>query len=621
MSPGVGSGQRPAGTARTLAIARGARRRVAEASLLGAGAIGASIALMGTSAWLISRAAQHPSEASLTLAIVGVQFFGLSRGFLRYAERLVGHDAALRALADLRVRVYERLEAVAPAGLPLFRRGDLVARVVHDVDSLQDVPLRVIQPFIVAALVGVATVGVLSWFLLAAGLVLFVALGICATAVPWLTSRLARREESRQAVARGELTANVVDLVEGAPELVVMGATDGQVARIGEADGHLRSIARRGAGTSGIGLGLTTGLAGLASWGALAVGVQATHAGTLNGALLAVLALVPLAAFELVSPLPAATQAFQRARVTAARVFDVMDTPPAVNEPRHPTEVGVGPHTVSLHAAWASYPGASRAALRDVDLELSPARRVALVGPSGGGKSTLADVLVRFLPTDAGEARLDGTPLERLLGDDLRRVVGLVEQRPHLFNATLAENLRIGRRSATDDDLCEVLTRVGLGTWLAGLPDGLATAVGPAGARLSGGQRQRVAIARALLAEFPVLVLDEPTAHLEPAAADALTADLLQLTEGLSTLLITHRLAGLEQVDEVVVLAEGRVVERGTHADLVAAGGRYAGLWWEERMHDRPQDRRPDDRLPEDRRPYPDPDGPSPSYIEGSEFP
>jgi ABC-type multidrug transport system fused ATPase/permease subunit len=332
--------------------------------------------------------------------------------------------------------------------------------------------------------------------------------------------------------------------------------------------------------------------------------------------LLAVLALVPLAAFELVSPLPAATQAFQRARVAAGRVFDVTDMPPAVREPHHPVEVGVGPHTVSLHSAWASYPGAPRAALRGVDLVLSPRRRVALVGPSGGGKSTLADVLVRFLPTDAGEASLDGIPMERLVGDDVRRVIGLVEQHPHLFDTTLAENLRVGRRTATDDELCGVLARVGLGVWLAGLPDGLATPVGPAGARLSGGQRQRVAVARALLADFPVLVLDEPTAHLEPAAADALTADVLQLIEGRSTLLITHRLAGLEQVDEVLVLAEGQVVERGTHAGLMAAGGRYAGLWWEERMHDRPQD-----RWPEDRRPGPGPDGPSHSYTEGSETP
>jgi thiol reductant ABC exporter CydC subunit len=577
---------------------------------------------MGTSAWLISRAAQHPSEASLTLAIVGVQFFGLSRGFLRYGERLVGHDAALRVLADLRVRVYERLEALAPAGIPLFRRGDLVARVVDDVDSLQDVVLRVIQPFAVAALVGVGTVGVLWWFLPGAGLVLLVALAVSATAVPWLTSRLTRREEARQASARGELAANVVDLVEGAPELLVMGATDGQVARIRQADGRLRSMARRGAGTAGIGLGLTTALAGLASWGALTLGVRATHAGSLNGALLAVLALVPLAAFELVSPLPAATQAFQRARVAAGRVFEVMDAPPAVSEPRQPVPVDDGPHTVALHAVWASYPGAGRAALRGVDLELRPGRRVALVGPSGGGKSTTADLMVRFLPADAGDASLDGVPMERIAGEDVRNVVGLVEQHPHLFDTTLAENLRVGRRSATDDELTEVLARVGLGAWLTGLPDGLATPVGAAGARLSGGQRQRVSVARALLADFPILVLDEPTAHLDPVAADDLTADLLQLTEGRSTLLITHRLIGLEEVDEIAVMADGRVVERGTHAELLAAAGRYAGLWWEERLHDRA-----DDHIPSSKGvtpaivPEPDPDRPSPSIPEGSDPP
>ena len=579
---------RPAGIARTLGLAYPARRRLVQASVLGAGAIAASIALMGTSAWLISRAAQHPTEASLTLAIVGVQFFGLSRGFLRYGERLVGHDAALRSLADLRVRVYERLEALAPAGLPGFRRGDLVARVVDDVDSLQDVVLRVVQPFVAAALVGSVTVAALWWFLPQAGLVLLLALAVSATAVPWLTGRLARRAEAGQATVRGELTAGVIDLIEGAPELVVMGATGDQLARIGASDGALRSTARHGAGTAGIGLGLTTALAGLASWGALTFGVQATHAGSLNGALLATLALVPLAAFELVSPLPAATQALQRSRVAAGRVFATIDARPAVVDPDAPAAIGDGPHALVLRDVWATYPGAGRAALRGIDLDLRPGRRVALVGPSGAGKSTLADVLVRFLAADAGEASLDGTPLERLAADDVRRVVGLVEQRAHLFDTTLAENLRVGRRAATDTELTDVLVRVGLGDWLAGLPAGLATEVGAEGARLSGGQRQRVAVARALLADFPILVLDEPAEHLDPAAADALTADLLDLTADRSTLFISHRLIGLERVDEIVVLDAGQIVERGTHTELLTAGGRYAGLWWEERMSDRP---------------------------------
>jgi thiol reductant ABC exporter CydC subunit len=574
-----------AGIARTLGIAHTARRRLAEASLLGAGAIGASIALMGTSAWLISRAAQHPSEASLTLAIVGVQFFGLSRGFLRYGERLVGHDAALRVLADLRVLVFTRLEALAPAGLPAFRRGDLMARFVDDVDSLQDVVLRVLQPFLVAILVGAGTVAALWWFLPQAGVILLVALVLAATVVPWLTGRLAGREESRQATVRGELSASVVDLVEGAPELLVMGAVGDQLGRVDESDTGLREVARRGAGTTGIGLGLTTALAGLASWGALTVGVEATHAGSLNGALLAVLALVPLATFELASPLPAATQALQRSRVAAARVFEVMDAPAILHDPATPVAAAAAPHTLTLRDVWASYPGAGRSAVRGVDLELTPGRRVALVGPSGAGKSTLADLVVRFLPTDAGEITLDGVPLERLAAEDVRRAIGLVEQRPHLFDTTLAENLRIGRRSASDEDLVGALTRVGLGPWLAGLPDALRTAVGPRGTRLSGGQRQRVAVARALLADFPILVLDEPGEHLEPTAADSLTADLLALTEGRSTLLITHRLTGLEQVDEIMVLDEGRVVERGTHRDLVTSGGHYAGLWWDELMN------------------------------------
>ena len=479
---------------------------------------------------------------------------------------------------------------MAPAGLPLFRRGDLVARVVDDVDSLQDVVLRVVQPFVVATLVGTGTVAVMWILLPGAGAVLLVALLVSATVVPWLTGRLAQREEARQASARGELGAAVVDLIEGAAELTVLGGTTEQVERIARADRRVRATARQGAGTAGIGLGLTTALAGLACWGALTLGVRATHGGHLDGALLAVLALVPLAAFELVAPLPAGTQALQRCRTAAGRVFAAMDAPAPVDEPEAPLPVpgeGGSPSLV-LRGVWAGYPGTGPAVLRGVDLDLTPGRRVALVGRSGAGKSTLADVLLRFLPLDAGEATLGGVPLERLSSDAVRRVVGLVEQSPHLFDTSVAENLRIGRRGAHDDDLSAVLVRVGLGDWLAGLPEGLHTRVGPGGSRLSGGQRQRVAVARALLAEFPILVLDEPAEHLDPAAADALTADLLDLTEGHSTLFVTHRLWGLERVDEIIVLDEGRVVERGNHVDLVSAGGRYAGLWWDELMSDPP---------------------------------
>ena len=408
------------------------------------------------------------------------------------------------------------------------------------------------------------------WMLLpGAGAVLLVALVVSATVVPWLTGRLARREESKQASARGELGAAVVDLIEGAPELTVMGGTGEQVERIAEADRRLRATARQGAGTTGIGLGLTTALAGLASWGALTLGVHATHGGHLDGALLAVLALVPLAAFELVAPLPAATQALQRSRTAAGRVFAAMDAPAPVDEPETPLPLpgdGAGPHTLRLRSVWAGYPGTDRPVLRGVDLDLAPGRRVALVGPSGAGKSTLADVLVRFLPVDGGEATLDGVPLDRLASDDVRRVVGLVEQSPHLFATTLAENLRVGRRSAGDDELVE---RAG-----PGRPGRLARRA----ARRPGhpGRAGRTPRSRAGSANAwpspgpcwptsPILVLDEPAEHLDPAAADALTADLLALTEGRSTLFITHRLAGLDQVDEIIVLDEGRVVERGTH--------------------------------------------------------
>ncbi|HXW78812.1 MAG TPA: thiol reductant ABC exporter subunit CydC, partial [Acidimicrobiales bacterium] len=567
---------------RTVQLVRPVGGRLGATTFLSAASAGSGVALLATSAWLISRAAQHPSVVVLGVAIVGVQFFSLSRALFRYKERLVGHDAALRVLADLRARVYEQLEVLAPAGLPAFRRGDLLARIVGDVDSVQDLMLRVLSPFGVVFVVAVPTVGFIWYFLPSAALVLGVALLAGALLVPWFTLSLARRRESRQAGARGQLSTHVVDLIEGAPELVAFGAIDAQLARVSTADAELTRIASATARTAGVGSGLITLLTGLAVWGILLVSVPAVHSGRLQGPLLAVVALIPLAAFEMVSVLPGAAQWLARVRESAARIFEVFDARPVVVDPAAPAPLAPAPHSVRVRGLRVRHSPFEPWVLDGVDLDLCPGRRIGVVGASGAGKSSLAAVLQRFLPYESGSVTLDGAELAAMAGEDVRRVVGLAAQDTHIFQTTLRENVLLARRSATEVDVRQALERAKLSDWVKELPAGLDTSVGQHGAGMSGGQRQRLGIARAILAGFPILVLDEPGEHLDVATADALTADLVELTEGQTTVMITHRLAGLETMDEILVLDAGRVVERGTHSQLIAANGRYARQWQRE---------------------------------------
>jgi thiol reductant ABC exporter CydC subunit len=566
-----------------LAIARPAAWRLALATLLGACAAAAGIGLIATSAWLISRSAQRPQESAVAIAIVGVQFFALARGLCRYAERLAGHDGAFRLLAQIRVQLYRRLEPLAPLGLPAFASGDLLARLVHDVEALQDLLLRVVPPFAIALCVGAASVALVAAMLPAAALVLAAALLVAGALVPWLTGRLAARREAGQAAARADMTAGVVDLIEGAQELAVNGAATEQLRRTAAADARLTEIAAAGAATAGIGQGLTSLCFGLAMWGSLLVGVAAVRAGRLDGVLLAGLALIPLAAVELVEGLPGATQTLARVRRSAARVLEVMDTAPPVREPARPAAVPSPPYSLRVRDLCFRYPGASRRALEGIDLDLRPGRRVAVVGRSGSGKSTLAGVLLRFLAHVEGSVTLNGVDTRELDGEDWRTAIGLVSQDAHVFDTTLEENLRIARRHAGHDELLAALAAARLLEWVAQLPAGLGTELGERGARMSGGQRQRLAIARALLARFPLLVLDEPGEHLDTPTADAIVTDLLAASTDAATLLITHRLAGLREADEVLVLERGRVVERGTHAELLGLRGAYAQLWRRER--------------------------------------
>ncbi|MEV8552431.1 thiol reductant ABC exporter subunit CydD [Streptomyces glaucescens] len=559
--------------ARVRALSRARRGRLALALLLGSLALGSAVGLMATSGWLISRASQQPPVLYLMVAVTATRAFGIGRAVFRYAERLVSHDTVLRMLADTRVAVYRRLERLAPAGLRTTRRGDLLSRLVADVDALQDYWLRWLLPAGSAVVVCAVSAGFTAWLLPEAGAVLAAGLLAAGAGVPLLTGAVARRAERRLAPARGALATHVADLLTGTAELTVAGALPTRTARTRRADAELTRIASRAATATALGAGLTALICGLTVTAAALTGVRAVADGRLSGIALAVVVLTPLAAFEAVLGLPSAVQYRQRVARSAERVFEVLDAPGPVREPERPRSAPATPFPLVLRDLSARHPGQDRDALAGVDLTLHQGRRIAVVGPSGSGKTTLAQVLLRFLDARSGGYTLAGVDAYALDGDDVRRLVGLCAQDAHLFDSTVRENLLLARRDATEDELRAALARARLLEWADSLPDGLDTLVGEHGARLSGGQRQRLALARALLADFPVLVLDEPAEHLDLPTADALTADLLAATAGRTTLLITHRLAGLQDVDEVLVLDAGRVVQRGTYAELAAADG------------------------------------------------
>ncbi|MCL8011160.1 thiol reductant ABC exporter subunit CydD [Streptomyces sp. AS02] len=572
--------------ARIRAMSGPRRGRLALALLLGSLALGSAVGLMATSGWLISRASQQPPVLYLMVAVTATRAFGIGRAVFRYAERLVSHDAVLRMLADTRVAVYRRLERLAPAGLRSTRRGDLLSRLVADVDALQDYWLRWLLPAAAATVVSAGAVGFTAWLLPEAGAVLAVGLLAAGAGVPLVTGAVARRAERRLAPARGVLATRVTDLLTGTAELTVAGALPGRTAEARRADRTLTRIAERAATATALGDGLTALISGLTVAATALVGAQGVADGRLSGVTMAVVVLTPLAAFEAVLSLPLAVQYRQRVCKSAERVYEVLDAPEPVREPERPRPAPASPFPVAVRDLTARHPGQDRDALAGLDLTLEEGRRIAVVGPSGSGKTTLAQTLLRFLDADAGSYTLGGVDAYALDGDDVRRLVGLCAQDAHLFDSSVRENLLLAKKDATEDALRDALERARLLDWADGLPDGLDTLVGEHGARLSGGQRQRLALARSLLADFPVLVLDEPAEHLDLPTADALTADLLAATEGRTTLLITHRLAGLAAVDEVVVLDEGRVVQRGTFAELAAADGPLRGMLAREEQAD-----------------------------------
>ncbi|MCB0102659.1 MAG: thiol reductant ABC exporter subunit CydD [Anaerolineales bacterium] len=565
---------------RLLTFLRGNWHRVALSVLLSSITILSSVALMGTSAWLISTAAIATSIAALGVSTVGTRFFGITRAIFRYLERLVSHDVTFRLLAKLRTWFYEKLEPLAPARLMNFRSGDLLARVIGDVETLENFYVRVVSPPLTAIVVGTVTAIFLASFyplLAPVYLTFYLSLGLFLPILAQITSR----KSAEQTISlRADLQTHLVDGIQGMADLIAYGRADERLTQITANADEYGNAQRRMARVTGIHAAMGTLLTNLGMWTILFLTIPQIINGEIAGPMLASLTLLTLASFEAVLPLPLAAQMWNSAREAARRLFEVVDTEPEISE-QWKVESGKLPatnHQLQITNLSFTYPSQTTPALQHLTFNLKPGTSIAIVGPSGAGKSTIANLLLRFWDYKAGEITLSGETLKEQNQDQVRERIGLVSQNSYFFNTSIYENLRFARKKVTREEVEAACKSAQIHDFILSLPKGYDTLIGEQGLRLSGGERQRLAIARVLIKDAPILILDEPTANLDPLTEGQVLETLFAVMRQKTSLLITHRLIGLEYMDEILVMNHGQIIERGTHSQLIDQDSLYRHL-------------------------------------------
>lgn len=557
---------------RCLSMLQVSRSGFALSLLLGVTALGAAIALGGTAAWLIARASQQPPVLYLTVAATSVRLFGVSRALGRYLSRLASHKVALTGMDNLRNNLYDELAAAPGTKLSTLRRGDLMTRAGADVDEVGNVVVKTLLPALVAAIVGVGTVGVITIISPAAGVILALSLVVSGIIAPALIARSVRLAESQGADARTDIAATSLAILEGATELSMAGTLERARHSLDRAEGELSAALARSSRLSAFARGLDVCAMGVAVIGALLIGIPQTTSGALAQVLLAVIVLVPLSSFEGVAELTPAAAQLVRSAQAATRICSLLDE----EAPAQPHDVPEGPTVIEardLAIGWPSGP----TLVTGISLTLRPGSSLAIVGPSGIGKTTLLATLTGIIPPKSGSALINGVPAWGADRDQLTSRITMTAEDAHVFATTIYENLRVARASLTRDEASELLARAGLAQWVQSLPDGLDTVIGSGGTTVSGGERRRLLMARALAAPAPIMAVDEASEHLDAATADRLMETLLTRSPDRATLVVTHRLSALDQADQVIVLAApdpsqcATIAARGTHDEVLQA--------------------------------------------------
>lgn len=539
-------------------------RRLAAGSLLGLATLAAGVGLMALSGWFISAAA-FAGLAALTaqqfnffFPSIGVRLFAIGRTAARYAERVVGHDATFRLLKSLRVWFYNRLEPLAPARLMAYPKGDILNRIVADIDALDNLYVRILSPTAAAVVLWILVYVCLRILDPRVAIEVLMLLMVAGTGVPALALYFGSRIGVEMTRQNARLRVRIVDTLEGLSELIVFATHRTYLAAADAEQKTLIASQRRMSHISGAAAALVTVLTGVCLALALYTAAGRVEQGLLDGAYLALIALGVLAAFESVAPLPAAYQYLGQTREAARRLLEVVEIAPAVCFPDH-SDGPIERYDIQFEAVCFRYPGKTNWALQAIDLSLEQGSKTALVGATGAGKTSLVNLLARFWDPTDGRILVGGRDIRTFSETDLRCTMGVVSQQAHLFNATIRDNLRIADPEANDAHLRAALEAVRLETFVAALPDGLDTWVGESGRMLSGGQGRRLAIARAVLRDAPIWILDEPTEGLDRGTEQELLDALAKLTSGKTVLMITHRPAALAGMDRVVTLENSRI--------------------------------------------------------------